>query len=203
MAVIHHTTLTPAKLELLADWLPLQPWYVATGLPIALAKAGGFRLDDPAGEVGIEFMVVTDESGQAPVSYHVPLTYRGAPLAGADRALIGQTKHGVLGRRWVYDGVHDPVLMAQLAEFLRGKVQAQAQSVSETPDPTVVARFTGTDLTEADLRIVRRLEPSQSDAPVGAGDVIGYVEGSWRRADGSPVRGRLVLVRDAAGVLPM
>jgi hypothetical protein len=28
-----------------------------------LARAGGFRLDDPQGEVGIEFMVVTDGSG--------------------------------------------------------------------------------------------------------------------------------------------
>lgn len=27
MAVIHHTTLTPGKLELLAAWLPRQPWY--------------------------------------------------------------------------------------------------------------------------------------------------------------------------------
>ncbi len=27
MAVIHHTTLTPGKLELLSAWLPSQPWY--------------------------------------------------------------------------------------------------------------------------------------------------------------------------------
>jgi hypothetical protein len=39
-----------------------------------LAKAGGFRLDDPQGEVGIEFMVVTDTAGPQPVAYLVPLT---------------------------------------------------------------------------------------------------------------------------------
>ena len=27
MGIIHRTTLTPGKLELLAGWLPAQPWY--------------------------------------------------------------------------------------------------------------------------------------------------------------------------------
>ncbi|HSR83735.1 MAG TPA: 1,4-alpha-glucan branching protein [Streptosporangiaceae bacterium] len=197
MAVIHHTTLTPTKLELLAAWLPAQPWYPGPGQPTALARAGGFRLDDPAGEVGIEFMVVTDNADGASVSYHVPLTYRGAPLAGAHDALIGQAEHGVLGRRWIYDGVHDPVLMAQLSELLRGGVQAQAQSVSDTADPTVVACFTGTDLSEADLRIVRRPEPSRGDVP-DPGGTVGYVEATWHPPAGSAVRGRLVLVPDTA-----
>ena len=31
MAIIHQTTLTPAKLELLTDWLPAQPWYADAG----------------------------------------------------------------------------------------------------------------------------------------------------------------------------
>jgi hypothetical protein len=103
MAVIHRTTLTPSKLELLAAWLPAQPWYAGTVRQPALAKAGGFRLDDPAGEVGIEFMVVTDSSGDQRVSYHVPLSYRAAPLDGADDALIGTAEHGVLGTRWIYE----------------------------------------------------------------------------------------------------
>jgi len=37
----------------------------------------------------------------------VPLTYRGAPLDGAEDALVGTTEHGVLGRRWVYDGTRE------------------------------------------------------------------------------------------------
>ncbi|MGQ4271429.1 maltokinase N-terminal cap-like domain-containing protein [Nocardiopsis changdeensis] len=77
MAVVHRTTMTPTKLELLQTWLPAQPWYA--GERPDPAKAGGFRLDDPQGEVGIEFMVVTDGAA----AYHVPLTYRGAPLEGA------------------------------------------------------------------------------------------------------------------------
>jgi hypothetical protein len=143
MAVIYKTTLTPSKLELLAAWLPKQPWYIGTASEPRLAKAGGFRLDDPQGEVGIEFMVVTDTSGERPCSYHVPLSYRGAPLDGADRGLIGTSEHGVLGRRWVYDGTHDPVLVAQLLALLQGRTVPQAQSATDTPDPSVTSHFTG------------------------------------------------------------
>ncbi|WP_328318958.1 maltokinase N-terminal cap-like domain-containing protein [Streptomyces sp. NBC_00388] len=145
MAVIHRTTLTPTKLELLTAWLPAQPWYLggADGKP-ELAKAGGFRLDDPTGAVGIEFMLVTDVCGAEPVTYQVPFTYRAQPLEGAgDAALIGTTEHGVLGRRWAYDGAHDPVLVAQLVALMAGAAVPQEQSVSNTPDPTVEGHFTG------------------------------------------------------------
>jgi len=118
MSIIHKTTLTPSKLELLTDWLPAQPWYLDRGRAPDLAKAGGFRLDDPLGEVGIEFMVVTDGSDDQAVSYLAPMTYRASALAGADGALIGTTEHGVLGRRWVYDGISDPVLVGQLVALV-------------------------------------------------------------------------------------
>lgn len=147
MSVIHHTTLKPTKLELLASWLPTRPWYLAEGNEPRLTRAGGFRLDDPEGEVGIEFMAVSDLSGDHPVVYQVPMTYRGAPLEGAGHALIGTTEHGVLGRRWIYDGCHDPVLVTQLLALILGKAQPQAQSVSDTPDPTVTHSFTGAGVT--------------------------------------------------------
>ncbi|GAA2497654.1 hypothetical protein GCM10010393_32210 [Streptomyces gobitricini] len=134
--------MTPGKLELLASWLPTRPWYVSTGNAPALSHAGGFRLDDPEGEVGVEFMVVTDESGDRPVTYHVPLTYRGAPIEEPHEddgaALVGTSEHGVLGRRWVYDGTGDPVMVAQLLALLQGHAQPQAQSESDTPDRSVV-----------------------------------------------------------------
>jgi hypothetical protein len=143
MAVIHKTTLEPGKLELLTSWLPTQPWYTGAARGPELTKAGGFRLDDPEGGVGIEFMVVVDTSGDRPLAYHVPLSYRGAPLDGADQALIGTTEHGVLGRRWVYDGTHDPVLVAQLLSLLQGRAEPQAQSETDTPAPSVTGHFTG------------------------------------------------------------
>ncbi|GAA3101587.1 maltokinase N-terminal cap-like domain-containing protein [Nonomuraea salmonea] len=134
MAVIHHTTLKPTKLELLTAWLPTRPWYRGSTAP-ELSKAGGFRLDDPEGAVGIEFMVVNDTSGDRATAYLVPLTYRGAPLADAEHALIGTAEHGVLGRRWIYDGCHDPVLIVQLTALLEGQVAAQDQNATDTPRP--------------------------------------------------------------------
>ncbi len=218
MAVIHPTTLTPSKLELLTSWLPAQPWYEGDGRRPELTKAGGFRLDDPQGEVGMEFMVVTDVSGDRPVSYHVPLTYRGAPLEGADRALIGTTEHGVLGRRWIYDGTHDPVLAAQLHALFAGDVEAQDQSVSDTPDPAVTRSFTGaaapgpirptavagaphaTDIVvdAADggrltMRVTRVLRPGEADVA----DVLGHVAAGWRLPDGAEVRGVFAVITDA------
>lgn len=143
MAVIHQTTLKPTKVELLSGWLPSRTWYQGGAGAPALTKSGGFRLDDPEGEVGIEFMVVTDAAAPEPVSYLVPLTYRGAPLAGAEHALIGTMEHGILGTRWVYDGCHDPVLVAQLLSLIEGKAPAMAQSISDTPDHQVVRSYTG------------------------------------------------------------
>lgn len=183
MAQIHHTTLSPSKLELVAGWIGRQPWYQGSGTPEP-AKAGGFRLDDPDGEVGCEFMVVRDHDGTC---YHLPVTYRGAPLDGADDALIGTTEHGVLGRRWVYDGVGDPLWPVLAAAFVNGEIPAQAQSESDTLDPTVTASLRGNQAVPADLEVVRVLV---ADAPVTA---RGQVTGGWQTGDG-PVRGPMLLV---------
>ncbi|MFJ3906382.1 1,4-alpha-glucan branching protein [Streptomyces sp. NPDC090025] len=213
MSVIYRTTITPTKLELLTAWLPTRPWYVPTGAAPLLEKAGGFRLDDPAGEVGIEFMVVTDSSGDEVRSYLVPLTYRGAPLDSAADALITTAEHGVLGTRWVYDGIHDPVLIGQLTALLDGRAEPQAQSETDTPDPTVVASFDGTgqwDLSAAPvveegaygtdvrlgadapvLRVARLLDPKASGAR-------GEVTAGWRLPDGEELRAAYFLVFDAA-----
>lgn len=104
MAVIHRATLTPTKLEAVVAWLPSQPW--APTLEGETVVAGRFRFDDPAGEVGVETLLVRTGDGTV---LSVPLTYRGAPLAGAEEFLVTEMDHSVLGRRWVYDAVGDPV----------------------------------------------------------------------------------------------
>lgn len=188
MAVIHRTTMVPGKLELLAGWLPRQDWYA--GGP-ALARAGGFRLDDPDGEVGIEFLVARD----AAAAYLVPLTYRGAPLEGAGAHLIGTAEHGVLGPRWIYDGTADPVLLGQLAELIQGRARPQHASQSDTPDDSVrataAAALPGQQLT---IAFARRLSPLAAGAALpGAGEVTGV----WTAADGAEVRSLLVTARPA------
>jgi hypothetical protein len=212
VSIIYRTTLVPSKLELLTEWLPTRTWYQVTGGRPALEKAGGFRLDDPEGEVGIEFMVVADTSGAEATAYHVPLTYRASPLEEGEDALVGTTEHGVLGRRWVYDGTRDPVLVTQLVALIQGEAKAQAQSESHTPDPTVDVRpaadgpvqqarlavvdgVMGTEVQvglatggQLVVRVLRVLEPV-ADKAGELGD-YGYVSATWRPvADAPPVRG--------------
>jgi len=195
MAIIHRTTLTPGKLELLAAWLPAQPWYADQGRAPQLARAGGFRLDDPEGEVGIEFMVATDGGGDAAIAYLVPMTYRGAALDGADEALIGTTEHGVLGRRWIYDGISDPVLLGQLDALVLGQAQPQMQGVSETPDPTVTCVPLSADGAGGGQLVVaiNRVLEAEADAGVTPGRLYA----GWRLPDGTTVRGCLASARYA------
>jgi predicted trehalose synthase len=162
VAEIHHATLEPTKLELLTSWLPAQRWYAAKGRTPALRKLGGFRLDDPAGEVGIEIMVLADDSGPKPVVYQVPMTYRGAPLPGAEHALVGTTEHGVLGTRWVYDAAHDEVFAGQLLALIQGQAEPQAQSESNTPDPTVQGHAVDTEVVKVASSSVLRGEQSNT-----------------------------------------
>ena len=198
MAIIHDTTMSPGKLELLTAWLPAQSWYLGGGRRPALAKAGGFRLDDPGGEVGIEFMVVTDGSGDQVTAYQVPMTYRAEPLAGADGALIGTSEHGVLGHRWIYDGTRDPVLMAQLVALLQGTAEPQAQSVSSTPDPTVTVRRAeaagvgGAPRGQLTVRVNRILRPGGQAGQLG-------LSAAWRLPDGTQVRGILATAEHVTG----
>lgn len=121
MALIHQATLTPTKAELLAGWLPGRGWH--TGPTGEVRRVAGYRFDDPAGAVGIETMLV--QVGDGPV-HQVPLTYRDAPLDGAEQWLIGTSEHSTLGKRWVYDAVGDPVYAAVLAEaILTGQGQVE------------------------------------------------------------------------------
>jgi Maltokinase N-terminal cap domain len=185
LAVIHRTTMVPGKRDLLTAWLPKQDWYLRHAQGPSLARAGGFRLDDPDGEVGIEFDVARDDAAEPVAAYLVPMTYRGSPLAGADAHLIGTAEHGVLGKRWIYDGTHDPVLLAQLAQLIQGHVRAQSQSQSETHDPSVHAvPVEGTSAEQLSTIFTRLLVP----ADLATGTEPGQVTGLWAGPDGTLVR---------------
>jgi hypothetical protein len=213
MAVIHHTTLTPGKLELLTAWLPTQPWYRDAGRAPELDRAGGFRLDDPDGEVGLEFMAINDAA--TGTTYLVPLTYRAQALPGADGGLITTAEHGVLGRRWIHDGTHDPVLVAQLVALIQGDAEPQAQRVSHTPDPTVTTGppLPGTPLTvTGPVSVASTAEGTELRLPVAAGGEIvlqvnrllepgdGHgggagVSATWQQPDGTQSRGVFATAR--------
>jgi Maltokinase N-terminal cap domain len=124
MALVHRATLDPTKLELVATWLPGRAWH--TGQTGELTRVAAYRFDDPAGAVGIETMLV--RTGDGPV-FQVPLTYREAPLSGADAWLLGTAEHSVLGRRWVYDGTRDPVYATVLASAILGNTRQAEELV--------------------------------------------------------------------------
>jgi hypothetical protein len=145
MATIHQATLTPTKLELLANWLPGRRWYPGEKPP-DLERLGAFRFDDPDGEVGVETIVIRP-GDDGPV-LQAPLTYRAAPLEGADYFLIGTTEHSVLGTRWVYDAVGDPVYLTCLAAAIRtgGREAEEMVETDDGPrrrDPLMSVRGTG------------------------------------------------------------
>ena len=125
MALLHRATIRPTKPELLADWVPTQPWGEQD-----FDLVRGYRFDDPDGEVGIETHVLSTADGHL---LQVPLTYRGAPLDGAEQFLICTMEHSVLGQRWIYDATGDPVYAGVLASVLLAGV-GQADEMVEGAD---------------------------------------------------------------------
>jgi len=128
MAIIHRqATVTPSKLEILGRWVPTQLW-CAYKDPSAFESVGAYRFDDPAGEVGIETLLLRTSDDAI---LQVPVTYRGSPLAGAEKSLIATTEHSVLGTRWVYDACGDHVYVKALATtILFGGAQAELEVVT-------------------------------------------------------------------------
>lgn len=143
MALMHKTTMSPSKIDLIASWLPGQPWF--EGDVSALHSLGGYRFDDPAGEVGLEGILVT--AGDETV-YHVPLSYRAAPLEGGERFLVGTSEHGVLGTRWISDAAGDPVYRAVMATVMatggRGADEFVADSDGNPVPRVPLVRVLGT-----------------------------------------------------------
>jgi hypothetical protein len=120
MALVHRAILSPSKQELIESWLPSRSWVTRlTGI----SKLAEYRFDDPAGQVGVETILWRTAEGAI---LQTPLTYRAAPLPGAEAHLIGTSDHSVLGKRWVYDGCADPVWVLTLAAaILTGGTQAE------------------------------------------------------------------------------
>jgi hypothetical protein len=142
VAEIHtQATLVPNKLELIRAWLPAQAWF--TGDASDLAQVGQFRFVDPAGTVGIQVMLVTSGG----ILYQVPLTYRDAPLAGAAGALVGTMEHSVLGTRWTYDALADPVYQAELLRtIVEGDTGAEVSAGAAPTTPVHGSGANGVEL---------------------------------------------------------
>ncbi|PTA43317.1 hypothetical protein [Micromonospora sp. RP3T] len=201
MALLHRAELRPSKLELLAGWLPGRPWFTGdTDGPVT--RVAAYRFDDPAGEVGMETLLV--RAGAGPV-LQVPLTYRGAPLPGAERFLVGIVEHSVLGRRWVYDACGDPVYplalaAAVLADAGQAEEHFEVDGEREVRAPSMTVAGSRTDralpagpvdevvdgdptvirVDGVELALVRRPVPADVPADVPA---VGQLTGAWPGRD--------------------
>lgn len=178
MALLHRATLTPTKAELTAAWLPGQPWYDGVE-PVTPRPVAGFRLDDPEGEVGIETQLVDAGDGRL---WQLVSTYRAAPLDGGAGHLVGTSEHSVLGTRYVYDGVGDPVYLDVVRSVIAGRgreadlVRDLGDGTTEPVAPTMTVRGTGGG--GVDVVLEREpVEASPDDLADGSGALVADVPG--------------------------
>ncbi|HEX5117951.1 MAG TPA: hypothetical protein VFW65_22440 [Pseudonocardiaceae bacterium] len=195
MPTIHRgATLTPHFREFLPGWVARQPWYAGSGVP-ELTPVGYFRFEDPAGAVGVETHLLRDDS----VVYQVPLTYRDAPLDGPPEALVSTARHSVLGTRWIYDAVVDPVWVAEVSRLVATNGTSLPSGRSGVgPAEARGIRIRSAELM-ADATTIELLRRVPEGHPPYDPDAVGLVMGSWHPdgADGPVATGCLaVLHRD-------
>ena len=223
MATIHTgTTMAPTKLELLAGWLPRQPWYAGPGrrradagrrLPARRPGRGGrhrVRASSPTGDGG-------------ETTYAVPMSYRAAPLpgrgGGPDRHLRARRpRHAVDLRRRARPGRRRRSCSSSSAATGRRAV-AEPERHPRPDGRPALGRPTDDSTAPTPLR-VRDSEPGRTTVAVeltdaaaerpcpgrctrsvvlepgtGTGRTSGRVEADWTRLDGGTARGPGRLIR--------
>jgi hypothetical protein len=224
MAILYDATLTPGKRDLVKGWLPSRSWFDGD---LHRKPHASFRFDDPEGQVGVECFLFgpepssepssepgsepsseplsepSSESGPDASTLLVPMSYRGAPLEGAEEHLIGTTQHSVLGQRWVYDGCADPVAVsAILTAITTGGHEAELTMEEDGRtvrfDPTCSVRGSGSS---AD--VVRAGAVAVLDAGDPTVTRAGDLELVLARVVGTPVDGDRTLTAEWAGHGPV
>lgn len=179
--------LSPSKLELLAPWLPSQPWFA--GDAADLTQVARFRFVDPDGEVGLDSMLIAS-AGEV---YHVPVTWRAEPLAEGE--LIGTLEHSLLGTRYCYDAPTDPVYVSELVRIIReGDTAADIVAAgSDEPLPVSIAVEGSGVVNVSNLRGEAQLVRVISD-DADAKEARGLLLGTWTH-DGTEREDVLAVLR--------
>ena len=121
--------LTPALTALLQEWLPKQRWFPIKSPDFDMSQAGSLGLEDPARHAALSVFLL-NVSTQGPdgarrtAVVQVPLSFRPAPAAGMERALVGEAAGTDPSRPWVYDAVHDPDFVGSWLELIRNEEKA-------------------------------------------------------------------------------
>src|SRR5918996_1348370 len=103
--------LTPALTALLQEWLPRQRWFPVKTPDFEMSQAGSLGLEDPSKHAALAVFLLNVTTGSADggrrtTVVQVPLSFRPAPAAGMERALVGEAAGMDPSRPWVYDAVH-------------------------------------------------------------------------------------------------
>ena len=138
MSDIYDAELKPSKNQVLATVLGTDE--------ADIEKLASYRFDDPAGQIGMEVHIVRTPDGSV---LQVPLVYRPEPLEDAEEdELITTMEHSVLGTRYVYLGMSDPVfaeaLDVTISEERSGAEQFLVDGDTQTPITEGLATVTGT-----------------------------------------------------------
>ena len=195
MAIIHQATLSPSKLEMLAEFLP-RVESLAEHLGSDVSQIGSYRFDDPAGEVGIETHILTSSTGAV---LQFPLTYRNEPLEGAEACFLGTMQHSVLGTRWIYDACGDAVYVSELVRVIMTGGSQVALMVETSDGPverksTVTVQGTGSS-GEAPKSPIAKVIPERvgTDTRIATGDLVVVVrhalDEGWTDNDSSALTG--------------
>ncbi|WP_019818962.1 maltokinase N-terminal cap-like domain-containing protein [Saccharomonospora saliphila] len=138
MAIVHRATISPTKQEIVTAWLDSQPW----GAEGHVEMLGSYRFDDPAGEVGVESLVVH----RGGTSFQLPLTYRGAPMDDAGAVPLSTMEHSALGTRWIYLATSDSVGVDCYVRALLGQAEQADMEIWEGNE-FIARRETGVRVT--------------------------------------------------------
>lgn len=138
MAQIYNAELSPSKNQVLATVLGTDE--------ADIEKLASYRFDDPAGQIGMEVHIVRTPDGSV---LQVPLVYRPEPLEDAEEdELITTMEHSVLGTRYVYLGMSDPVFAEALDVTISEERSVAEQFLvdgdTQTPITEGLATVTGT-----------------------------------------------------------
>ncbi|MGX6452151.1 maltokinase N-terminal cap-like domain-containing protein [Brevibacterium paucivorans] len=138
MAQIYNAVLSPSKNQVIATVLGTDE--------ADIEKLTSYRFDDPAGQIGMEVHIVRTPDGSV---LQVPLVYRPEPLEDAEEdELIATMEHSVLGTRYVYLGMSDPVfaeaLDVTISEERSGAEQFLVDGDTQTPITEGLADVIGT-----------------------------------------------------------
>jgi maltokinase len=206
--------------QLLADWLPLQRWFVDPDRPIL-----GLRLlaETAIGQTNrvVHHVVAVDQAGaggSTTTVYQVPLAVRDEPFDRLEHVRVG-TVESEQGLRHVYDALFDKVAAGRLLERLAagadlGGLEFHPLPGAEIPvgEPSLAlpGEQRSTSLAFGDqalLKVFRRLVPGTNpDVELHAAltdaacpyvaPLLGWFDGRWRDpSTGDEVSGSLAMLR--------